>query len=591
MAFTGTLGQALINTTLPKEYRVEGTVTKKNLANKLIDYARKKPEEYAKNISEIKRIGDEFATFEGVSVGLDDIAPEYSKRNPILARAKRDFWRAKKEEDRVKVLIDTQSQINKITSNHAGDMGLIARSGGRGGTNQLMKAVSSPVAAADSNGRAVPYLIERGYSEGLSPAEAWITGQESRQGVITGQLGTADPGDLGKLLGSMMSQQVVTSPNCGTKNGISYDAKDTDIIGRYLAGSNKLVTPEVYKGLRKKGKSVMVRSSMTCEHGSGVCQKCRGQEADGSDADIGVNVGLRSAQALAEPLTQMALSARHGTFIAKEEVTIPGIRAVRQYIEVPKSFFGKATLANAAGKVSAINKAPQGGFEVMVGNTSHYVPPDKRVRVKKNQFLEAGDALSSGLPAPNEVVAHKGLGEGRKYMVNALSKVYSDEGIALDKRHLELMVKSQLNNVKITKEIPGYLPGDIVPYHEAAKAVSGMAKTSPVRSSFGKTLASPTLHHLPGAVVTKSMQRDFSSAGIGKVKVLDEAPRFEAHMSSASRTPLLNPNWMQRLGHRYQKNTLLDAAQYGQKANIHGHDPIPAIVFGKELRKGPGGTY
>ena len=106
-----------------------------------------------------------------------------------------------------------------------------------------MKATAGPVAASGKNGVAVPYLIERGYAEGLSPAEAWVTGDESRSSVISGVLGTAEPGDLGKILASMMSNQVISSADCGTKNGLSFKHDDPSLIGRFRASSGSLIGP------------------------------------------------------------------------------------------------------------------------------------------------------------------------------------------------------------------------------------------------------------------------------------------------------------------------------------------------------------
>ena len=286
---------------------------------------------------------------------------------------------------------------------------------------------------------------------------------------------------------------------------------------------------------------------MTCELHSGVCQKCKGQGPDGTLPDIGVNVGIRSAQALAEPLTQMQLSAKHGVFTAKEEASFGGLKAFRQFTEVPTSFFHKAPLSTVKGKVRSVKKAPQGGYDVMVEDREHYVPPGRDLRVKEGQRIEAGDVLSSGIPAPNEVVAYKGLGAGRNYLVGALDGTYKDSGINVDRRHLELLAKSQLNNVKVLDKVPGYLPGDVIPFHELSGSVQEGAEDTALPKAVGRTLSESALHHLPGTRVTSSMLGDLRDAGINKIKTVAEAPRFEAHMAGASRTPLLNPNWMQRL--------------------------------------------
>jgi hypothetical protein len=219
------------------------------------------------------------------------------------------------------------------------------------------------------------------------------------------------------------------------------------------------------------------------------------------------------------------------------------------------------------------------------------VPPGRAILVNQGQSIEAGDVLSSGVPAPNEIVAKKGLGAGRKYLVGAFADVYGEAGINIDKRHLELLARSQLNHVKVVDKLGPYLPGEIVPYQEAVKYVKGTITQERPQKAVGKILTTPVLHHLPGEQVTPSMAREFSREGLSTVSVTDDIPRLEAVMAPASRTPLLNPNWMQRLGHRYQKATILQAAHRGETADLHSYSPIPAIVMGKELRRGPAGEY
>ena len=589
----GTLGQVLINAALPEQYRMTGPVTKKTLAGNMLEYVRDDPEGYARTIPEVKQLGDEFATFEGISVGLDDIAPEYKKRDAIFKKVRTKFWNTAHGSDAaVKILRDTQDKIQSLTAGHPGDMGLMARSGGRGNMNQLMKAVGSPVIVGNFDGTPNPFMIERGYSEGLSPAEAWIAGDESRGQIIKGQLGTADPGDLGKIMASMMSAQVVAGEDCGTTNGIMMDADDVHILGRYLAGPNTLVTSRERQRIMRAGSRVKVRSPMTCELPRGVCRFCRGTEPDGKLPDIGTNVGIRSAQALSEPLVQMQLSSKHGVSLVAGETEGPtGLTAVRQFLEVPSSFFSKATLADHDGKVDRVDVAPQGGFNVYVGASEHYVPPGRSIKVSKGQKVEAGDILSSGVPAPNEVVRHKGLGAGRRYLADAFHGVYADAGIGMDKRHLETLVKSQLNSVRVVDKIPGFLPGDVVPYQDVVSSLRGAVVSTPIAKAKGLYLGQAALHHVPGTPINGGMVKDFKEAGLASVGTLESMPKVEAVMLSASRTPLLNPNWMQRLGHRYQKATLLQAAQQGELADLHSHDPTPGLVVGREYRRGPGGTY
>jgi DNA-directed RNA polymerase subunit beta' len=589
----GTLGQVLINSLLPKENHIEGVVNKKTLRKALVSYAKNDPEGYSRNVPKLKKIGDSIATYEGFSVGLDDISPEYGKRDPIIKAAKTALKKASTDKEINKILIDTQSKLLDASKTHPGDLATLANSGGRGNAAQLMKTITSPVVIGDYKGKPIPFFVERSYSQGLSPAEAWIAGDESRSQVIKGQLGTADPGELGKIMATMMSGQVISNTDCGTRNGILMDPADPSILGRFICGSNVLIDSRKQSELVKSKSQVKVRSPMTCEEASGICQKCRGIESTGRVADIGQNVGIRSSQALGEPLTQMALSSKHGVSLVAggDDDSPEGLKAVRQFLEVPTSFLGRATLSKEAGKVSKIEAAPQGGFHVSVGAASHYVPPTKKVEVERGQVVEAGDRLSSGVPNPAEVVQYKGLGAGRKYLVDSYRKVYEMQGTDMDQRHFETLAKSQLNFVKVNSSVGDFLPGEIVPYNKFIQVAISNPEESSVKDSLGKTLAEPVLHHLPGTRITQGMLQDFKSAGLRKVKVTEDEIEAEAVMAPASRTPLLNPDWMERLSHRYQKDTLLDAVQYGERSNLHGHTPYTAIAFGKELRKGPKGTY
>ena len=582
----------LINSKLPRDYKLAGELTTKALKTNLLAMAKANPEMYKIVAPKIKKLGDEFSTYEGISVGLDDIEPEYHKRNPIINNAKRSLRSsAGNKKKTMSILLDTQGKLRDLTSKHPGDMGMMARSGSRGNMNQLMKMVSSPGIVGDYDGAPIPYLIERGYSEGLAPAEAWIAGDESRSQVIKGQLGTAEPGEMQKVLASVMSEQVISAPDCGTRNGITLSSEDPAIEGRYTT-SGKLIEGREAASLARRGGNVRVRSPMTCEQDSGVCQKCMGTSTKGKSFDIGSNVGIRSAQSLSEPLTQMVLSAKHGVSLVEGDHNIPrGLAAFKQFVEVPKNFFHRAPIAEKSGKVTAISAAPQGGLDIDIEGMAHYVPPGRDLKIKKGQQVSAGDVISSGIVAPDDVVRHKGLGEGREYLVKSLRDVYRDSGKDLDPRHFELLARSQLNYVRVQGGVPGYIPGDVVSVPNVRKAFEGMGREYSVKDSLGKVITVPVGLHLPGTRVTKGVQDSLNREGIKTLKATSSSARLEPIMAAATRTPLLNPNWMQRLGYRYQKATLINAATFGETSDIHSHNPVPALAVGKELRRDSKGRY
>jgi DNA-directed RNA polymerase subunit beta' len=588
----GRLSDILVNHHLPNEFKVQGNLDTKLLKKSMIGLAKSSPELYKTVIPKIKKLGDEFSTFEGISVGLDDIEPEYSKRDPILNNAKRMLRTAGNDSKKqLSILLDTQSKLRDLTSKHPGDMGMMARSGSRGNMNQLMKMVTSPGIVGDYDGAPIPFLIERGYSEGLSPAEAWIAGDESRSQVIKGQLGTAEPGEMQKVLASVMSEQVIADADCGTRNGISLEASDPSIEGRYtVAGS--LIDSREAASIARRGGKVRVRSPMTCDLDSGVCQKCMGIGNSGKSFTIGTNVGIRSAQSLSEPLTQMALSSKHGVSLVEGDHNKPkGLAAFKQFVEVPKNFFQRAPISEVSGKVDKIAKAPQGGFDLVISGKGHYIPPGRDLKVKVGQKVEAGDVLGSGIAAPDDVVKHKGLGAGREYLVKSLRDVYSESGKDLDPRHFELLAKSQLNYVKVNKGVPGFVSGDIVSVPKLRKAFEGMGRDYSLRDSIGKVLTEPAGTHLPGTRLTARLADDLAKEGVTKVRATSSGMSIQPIMAAATRTPLLNPNWMQRLGYRYQKATIINAATFGEKADLHSHNPIPALAVGHELTRDSKGRY
>lgn len=590
-----TLGRHLVDQALPEKWRGRGVLTKGSLNELLVGVAKEAPDKYPDVVTKLKRLGDEIATLDGISVGLDDIAPRTGERDAALKPHVDAFRKATSTADKEKALAGAQNAMLELAKKHPGTMGEMVRSGSRGNAAQLMRAVGAPVMVRDSKGKVVPWLIDKSFSEGLKPADAWVAGGEARVNAVLSNISVVEPGDLAKILVNNMSDQLVTTVDCGTKNGIAMAGVDPHIIDRYEAGTNRLITPQVASQLAAANKSVIVRSPMTCEAAHGVCQKCQGLSPTGTVHPIGTNVGMRAAQALSEPLTQFSLNAKHGGRITKtdDEKKLEGMKGVRSLLEIPTSFAHKAVLAGRDGVIKAIDKAPQGGHYVMVDDERHYVPPDHRVLVGVGQSTYAGDTLSDGVPKPDEIVRHKGLGDGRRYLVDALADVYKRAGSEVDKRHLETLAKSVLNHVQITDPGPGdaFIKGDVVNYNKFHAALAASRRRVPIDEAHGETLADGILHYTAGTVVTPTIAQNLGRHGITSVAIADSGPRALPLMRPASRTPLLNPDWMARLAHRYLKESLLTGIHRGDVSNLHGASPVPAYVAGTEFGQGAEGAY
>lgn len=590
-----TLGKYLIDSLVPDKWKGHGAATKSSLNQMLVGIAKEDPTKYPEIVTNLKRLGDEVATTEGISVGLDDIAPRIDERNQALKMHIDAFRKATTVADKEKALTGAQNAMLTLARNHTGSMGEMVRSGGRGNPAQLMRTVGAPVLARDSKGKIIPWFIDKSFSEGLKPSDAWVSGTEARVNAVLSNTSVVEPGDLAKILINNMSDQLVTTIDCGTKNGISMLGSDPHIIDRFEAGTNRLITPQIASGLSSSGKSIIVRSPMTCEAAHGVCQHCHGLDQYGQLNNIGINVGVRAAQSLSSPLTQFSLNAKHGGRIGKDssEPQLEGIKGVRALLEIPKTFAHKAVLAEHDGIVTKIEAAPQGGNYIHVGGTQHYLMPDLKVLVTPKQSLYAGDVLSSGIPKPDEIVKYKGLGDGRRYLVDALAAVYKRSGAEIDKRHIELLAKSVMNHLQVVDPGPddSFIKGDIVDYNKFHAALALTRQKVPTAESAGETLADGVLHLTAGTVITPTIIEQLTRNGILSVNVADGGPRAVPYIKAASRTPLLNASWLKRLGHRYLKDTLLTGVHRGDVADIHSYDPIGAYAAGSEFGLGEKGRY
>lgn len=594
-----TFGQYLVDDALPKKYKGRGTLTNKNLHSVLSDVAKNDPTEYAAAVTNLKRLGDELATLEGFSVGLDDISNE--TRRTALMKTHATKYRLAKGADKDKALLAAQNAMLDYTKTHPGRMNQQVVSGGRGSHGQLMKIVGGPVLARDEKDAIIPWFISKNYAEGLNASDSWVTGNEARINSIKSNLAPADAGDFAKIPVNNMGDKLVTMPDCGTKNGIALKGSDPSIIDRYLAtahgqhAAGTLITPAIAQRL-SKNTTVIVRSPMTCQAPSGICQKCQGLSHNGKHHTIGTNVGMRAAQALAEPLTQFALDAKHGGNVnTQEKKQLKGVRGVRQMLEMPRSFLHHAVLATKDGKVERVAKAPQGGHYIYVDGAKLYASPDLRITTRVGDKVEAGDALTDGIPKPDEVVNLKGLGQGRAHLVDMLHGIYQREAGGVDRRHLETLARSVMNHVQITdtgaNTDHGFIKGDVVDYNRFHAALESHRKKVPTENAVGETLAENVLHFTAGTRVTPSMRDTLRARNIRTVNISTTAPRVTPVVRAASRTPLLNPDWMARLAHRYLKESILTGAHRGDVSDLRGSNPIPAYAAGTTFGLGEGGRY
>lgn len=599
MAQVETFGRFLLNETLPTQHRIKGPINKKELKSRMNLLAREDPQLYVKTISNLKNRGDELSTLEGLSIGLTDITPEYRKRDKLMAPLRRTFRNATTDKKRQQVAIEAQDRLLKSVDTHPGSLTLQVKSGARGNPVQYANMVSGLGYARDAQGGVLPWVIERSYAEGLNPSDYWATTNQSMMDVIKTYTAISEPGELSKKLIAGMADMVVTEEDCGTLNGVKLDTTSPDVIDRYTAKDtgpvkrNTLISPVNQPKIAKISSTVLVRSPMTCEAADGICQRCQGLDEKGNTHVRGINVGVRAAQAMSEPLTQFALNAKHGgRTLESDKFQVHGISGFRQIIETPKQFINKATLANKDGKITKIEAAPQGGNFVYVGPDQHYVSPGLGLKVKSGDSVEGGDILSEGIPKPDEVVRLKGLGTGRRYMVDTLHNLYKGQGKDLDRRHFELLAKSSMNHVRVLEDpTDTFIKGDVIGYNTLRKELSSRVKQLPLKDSLGETLGKEYYHYAAGTRVTPSIVKGLRKEGLTDVLIAPRAPTVEFTMKSATNVPKMHEDWMARMAHQGLKPSVLRAAHTGEISRIHGTHPVPAYAYGVEFGQGEDGRY
>jgi DNA-directed RNA polymerase subunit beta' len=577
-----TMGRLLINSALPAEVREDKiltdpkyTVTKKVLSDKLAEVARKKKSDYAATTDHLKDLGNDYST--GFSMDLEDFSPNRAERDRVLraAQAAENKIRANKKltkkqrDDAVvglyskadEVISDRMKKQMEASGNRMYDW---VKSGSRGSWDQFKQLAVAPMLVLDSSGKTVPVPITKSYSEGLDAGGYWAAMHGARMGMIGKGRGTELPGALSKQMISTSINQVVTEDDCETSKGITFNVDDTNALDRFTtkeiklgkkSGKDKgmipagtLVTPDVLRRLKNnKVKEVPVRTPLKCAHGEGICAKCMGLNEDGQQFPKGDNVGIKAAQALGEPTTQLVLRSFHegGVAGSKSAHAVGQFDRLKQLVELPEKVPGAATLSTMAGKVEKIDKDPAGGWNVQVGGQRHFVPARRDLTVKSGQAVKRGDALSSGPKNPRQMLPLTGVGSVQRYLTDEIVGVYNKK-TPLHRRNAEVVVRA-LTNLSVVND-----PG----------SHTGLLKGDSTSTSEINTFN--------------------SKIGTGK-KPVQHTPVLKG----VNIMPLeMQTDWLARMQATRLKNTLEEGASQGWASNLHGRHPIPGMAYGKEFGLG-----
>lgn len=466
----------------------------------------------------------------------------------------------------------------------------MANTGARGNPAQLGTATSTPLMSANMTGFMVPLVIKHSFAEGMSPAEAIALSYMGRGSTVLSQLSTALPGALFKRIAPTVFHEVITSEDCGTRNGIIQDVDDKkSIIGRFEARTNTLIDDQYQAELVSSGKKeVKVRSALTCEAHSGICKKCHGLMANGKIANTGENVGVIAAQSVSEVLTQAMLGTKHKATVGERKGN--AYEQASNILNNPtENFKDEATISTVNGSVNKIETTSLGDSNVYINGLKHFVPISQILTIKQGDKINQGDRLSTGTINPRKLVALRGMGAGRKYLSDELRNIY---GGGLDPRHFEIIARNLIRYVQVIDPgESGFLPGDKLEINTIAKYLQTKEGEEITENAAGKVLAKAVLNLTPGTLLDSNHVKELLDHGVTKVFVSSSGLRVSPIVPGLQTAKLLDKNWISKLGFTKLKDVMTQAAALGESSPIHSTDPIAPYIMGTEFGEGAEGKY
>jgi DNA-directed RNA polymerase subunit beta' len=560
-----TVGRTILNEAFPPEwdYPYLNVTLDKSALKKLITecYRKYGNAATAEFLDAIKALGFRYATQSGTTVSISDI---------IVPRAKHELLdKAQAEVDELHGLfndgfISDDERYNKTIEiwSKAGDdvtgamqaaqnplnpVFMMATSGARGSIAQVKQLGGMRGLMSDPSGRILEIPVKASLKEGLTVLEYFISTHGARKGLADTALRTADSGYLTRRLVDVAQDVIIREEDCGTANGITVSditvGKETiepiydRIIGRRAAedvrnpenSRDKMVKrdeeidEEKAKAILAAGvKTVKIRSVLACQAKYGVCAMCYGRNlATGLKVDIGEAVGIIAAQSIGEPGTQLTLRTFHTGGVAQEDI-ITGLPRVEEIFEARKPK-GEAPVVEHAGTIKfGEEKGKRVVFVTDDEGNDHEVdvPANTHLSVQEGQRVEAGQPVAEGSLNPHDILRIKGETALQNYLVQEVQKVYRSQGVDINDKHIEVIVRSMLRKVKIvdggdTRMLPGQLVEAAVfaEENEKIKAESGkIAEGTPVL--LGVTKASLATESFLSAASFQETTRVLTDAAI-----------------------------------------------------------------------------
>jgi len=459
-------------------------------------------------LDKIKELGFKYSTIGAITVSVSDMEIPKEKQT-ILKEAEGTVDEVTKlfrrglmtDEERHSKVIEAWNKANdKITDVLLENLGkynniyMMAHSGARGSINQIKQLAGMRGLMASATGKIIELPIKANFREGLTVLEYFISANGARKGLADTALRTADSGYLTRRLVDVAQDLIIREVDCSKEgeevpgmwvkafkdgNEVIESLQDRirgrwvieDVThpetGEILANANTMISPDQAEAIEKAGvKKVHIRTVLTCRSKIGVCSKCYGANmASGRLVRVGESVGIIAAQSIGEPGTQLTMRTFHAGGIAGDDIT-QGLPRVEELFEARKPK-GLAIIAEFAGTVK-INDTKK-KREIIITNDeageskSYLVPYGSRIKVEDGSMVEAGDELTEGSVNPHDILKIKGLRGVQDYMLQEVQRVYRLQGVDINDKHIEVIVRQMLKKVKIDENgDTDFLPGSLV---------------------------------------------------------------------------------------------------------------------------------
>jgi DNA-directed RNA polymerase subunit beta' len=467
----------------------------------------------AETLDAIKSLGYKYSTRAAMTVSISDMTVPEAKKT-IIADAEATVEEISKnfrrglmtEEERYKAVIETWKEADdEITEalltglDKYNNIFMMADSGARGSDKQIKQLAGMRGLMADTTGRTIELPIKSNFREGLDVLEYFISAHGARKGLSDTALRTADSGYLTRRLVDVSQDLIIREVDCCEGKEIPgmwvkaftdgkevIESLEDRITGRYscetihddngeiIVKANHMITPKRAAKIVATSKiveaghaaKVKIRTILGCKSHIGVCAKCYGANmATGEAVQVGEAVGIIAAQSIGEPGTQLTMRTFHTGGVAGDDIT-QGLPRVEELFEARKPK-GLAIIAEFGGTVAI--KDTKKKREVIVTNDetgeakAYLIPYGSRIKVSDGDVLEAGDELTEGSVNPHDILKIKGVRAVQDYMIQEVQRVYRLQGVEINDKHIEVIVRQMLKKVRIENSGDSeFLPGKLV---------------------------------------------------------------------------------------------------------------------------------